>query len=505
MTAEEELISLREENRVLREQASLHQETMSLQQELINRQQERITLLERELSVQQEQLSQFAEQVKALQIRLAKDSHNSHLPPSSDRFSRQPKSLRKKSGKKSGGQQGHQGKTLRFSPCPDEVLVHAVDHCEHCQADLRQVPASGVERRQVVDVPPSRLLVWEHHSEQKHCPQCQHITIAPFPAEVHAPVQYGPRIAAIAVYLVQQQLLPLARACEVMEDLLAASMSEGTLCDLIGRCASNLTEVEQHIKEALLASSVIHQDETGLYVAGHRQWMHVTCTPRLTHYAVHASRGHAALDAIGILPRFAGTSVHDGWRSYFLYGCLHALCLVHLLRELTFLAEEQGLQWAADLKALLLDMKEATDQAREQHFATVHPLEVADWQAQFVALVAQADATTSTAQAPPGTKGRAKQSAARNLLDRLINNQEAVLAFLHRLVVPFDNNQAERDVRMVKVQQKVSGSFRSEAGAAAFCRIRSYLSTLRKQGVDLLASLEATLRGHPILPSFQTT
>jgi len=498
MTAEEELIHLRQENRLLREQASV-------QRELINRQQEQITLLERELSLQQEQMAQFAEQVKALQERLAKDSHNSHLPPSSDRFGRQPKSLRQKSGKKPGGQEGHPGKTLMFSPCPDEVIVHPVERCEQCQADLRHIPPSMVERRQVVDVPPARLLVREHHSEQKQCPQCQQITVAPFPAEVRAPVQYGPRIAAMAVYLVQQQLLPLARACEVMEDVLAVSLSEGTLCDMTLRCASNLAEVEQHIKEALISSSVIHQDETGLYVTGHRQWMHVTCTPTLTHYGVHASRGHEALDAIGILPRFGGTSVHDGWRSYFLYACAHALCLVHLLRELTFLAEEQGLEWAADLKALLLSMKEATDEAREHGLATLHPLEVEDWQAQFVALVAHADAMTPTAQAPPGSKGRAKQSAARNLIDRLIHHQEAVLAFLHHLVVPLDNNQAERDIRMVKVQQKVSGSFRSKVGASAFCRIRGYLSTLRKQGLDLLTSLEATLRGHPILPSFQST
>ena len=495
MTAEEELIQVRQENRLLREQARL-------QQELISRQQEQISLLERELGLQQQQLTQLTQQVKALQERVAKDSHTSHLPPSSDRFSRQPKSLRKKSGKKPGGQEGHPGKTLLFSPCPDEVIVHAVERCEQCQADLRQVPPSVVERRQVVDVPPTHLLVREHHSEQKQCPQCQQITVASFPAEVCAPVQYGPRIAALAVYLVQQQLLPLARAREVMEDLLAVSMSEGTLCDLIARCSSHLAEVEQHIKEALIASAVIHQDETGLYVAGHRQWMHVTCTPTLTHYCVHASRGRAALDAIGILPRFGGTSVHDGWRSYFLYACSHALCLVHLLRELTFLAEEQGLAWAADLKALLLEMKAATDETRQLGLTTLHPLEVEDWQAQFVALVAHADATTPTAQAPPGTKGRAKQSAARNLLDRLIDDQEAVLAFLHRLTVPFDNNQAERDIRMVKVQQKVSGSFRSQAGATAFCRIRGYLSTLRKQGLDLLASLEATLRGHPILPSF---
>ena len=205
MTAAEELIHLRHENRLLREQASL-------QQALINRQQEQITLLERELSLQQAQLTQFAEQVKALQDRLSKDSHNSHLPPSSDRFSRQPKSLRQKSGKQPGGEPGHPGKTLLFSPCPDEVMVHVVERCEQCQADLRQVPPSVVERRQVVDVPPTHLLVREHHSEQKQCPQCQQITVASFPAEVCAPVQYGPRIAALAVYLVQQQLLPLARA-----------------------------------------------------------------------------------------------------------------------------------------------------------------------------------------------------------------------------------------------------------------------------------------------------
>jgi len=477
MTPEERLREMEHENNVLREQ-------LTQRDELIGQLQQRIHLLEEQLS---------------------KNSHNSHLPPSSDRFVRQPKSLRKKSGKKPGGQEGHPGKTLMWSEIPDEVIVHPVTCCEHCQSDLQAVPPVQIERRQVVDVPAPRLLVQEHHAERKQCPACQQITAAPFPAAVDARVQYGMRLGAMAVYLVQQQLLPWARACEVLSDLVGAQISEGTLASLIERCAQNLGEVEEHIKEALVKADVLHQDETGLYVKGVRHWIHVACTAHLTHYAVHPKRGKEALDAIGILPRFGGTSVHDGWRSYFLYACSHALCLVHVLRELTFLAEDQGLSWAADLKALLLDMKEAADQARAQGLARLHPLEVEDWQAQFVALVAHADATTPTAQAPPGKRGRAKQSAARNLLDRLIDDQQAVLAFLHRLVVPFDNNQAERDVRMVKVQQKVSGSFRSEAGATAFCRIRGYLSTLRKQGLDLLASLEATLRGHPILPSFQTT
>jgi transposase len=477
MTPEEELLELRQENKALQEQ----------------------------LAQRDALIAQLQQRMQALEEQLAKDSHNSHLPPSSDRFVRQPKSLRTKSGKKAGGQPGHPSATLQWHACPDEIIVHAVTCCEHCQHDLQAVKPLQVERRQVVEVPPAQLIVQEHQAECKQCPGCQRLTSAPFPPGVDARVQYGLRVGAIAVYLVQQQLLPWARACEVLADLLGVHMSEGTLASLIERCAQNLGEVEEHIKEALVQAEVLHQDETGLYVKGVRYWMHVACTAQLTHYAVHPKRGKEALEAIGILPRFGGTSVHDGWRSYFLYACLHALCLVHLLRELTFLAEEQGLSWAVELKALVLDMKEATDEARKLGLATVHPLEVQDWQAQFVALVAYADATTPTAQAPPGTKGRAKQSAARNLLDRLIDNQEAVLAVLHRLVVPFDNNQAERDVRMVKVQQKVSGSFRSEAGATAFCRIRGYLSTLRKQGLSLLASLEATLRGHPILPSFQAT
>jgi transposase len=477
MTPEERLCEMEQENAVLREQ-------LTQRDELIEQLQQRIQLLEELLS---------------------KNSHNSHLPPSSDRFVRQPKSLRKKSGKNSGGQEGHPGKTVMWSEIPNEVIVHPVTCCEHCQSDLQAVPPIHIERRQVVDVPAPCLLVQEHHAERKQCPACHQITAASFPAGVDARVQYGMHLGAIAIYLVQQQLLPWARACEVLSDLVGVQISEGTLASLIERCAQNLSEVEQHIKAALVQADVLHQDETGLYVKGVRHWIHVACTAQLTHYGVHPKRGKEALDAIGILPRFQGISVHDGWRSYFLYACAHALCLVHVVRELTFLAEEQSLEWAAELKTLLLEMKEATDEAREQGRAMLHPLEVEDWQAQFVALVAHADATTPTAHAPPGTKGRAKQSAARNLLDRLIGDQEAVLAFLHRLVVPFDNNQAERDIRMVKVQQKVSGSFRSEAGAAAFCRIRGYLSTLRKQGVDLLASLEATLRGHPIFPSFQTT
>jgi transposase len=473
---------------------------------------ERIQQLEQEKSVLQEQLAQrdaliaqLLQRVQTLEERQAKDSHNSHLPPSSDRFVRQPKSLRKKSEKPSGGQAGHRGQSLRFSSAPDEVIVQAVERCQQCQADLHAVKPEAIERRQVVDIPLPRVLVREYRSEQKQCPHCQQFTVAPFPQAVRAPIQYGATIGAMGVYLVQQHLVPLARTCEILEDLLGVSMSEGTLCSLIERCTQNLASVETHLKEALVQAEVIHQDETGLYVSGQRHWMHVTSTPTLTHYQVHASRGQQALEAIGILPRFTGISVHDGWGSYFLYACTHATCNVHLLRDLTYLAEEQGLWWAAKLKRLLLEMKAATDQRREQGRLWLDPLEVADWQVRFLAVLAEGDQAHPRAQAPPGHRGRVKQSPARNLLDRVRTHQQAVWAFLEDLRVPFDNNLAERDLRMVKVQQKVSGCFRSWAGAQAFARIRGYLSTLRKQGLPLLSALQATLLGHPLLPSFQKT
>src|SRR5256714_2112861 len=425
-------MSIEEENQRLREQVAERDERI---QHLENRLCQQSGLMQQ----MQEQIAGLTQRVKDLQDRLAKDSHKSSLPPSSYRFVRQPKSLRTKSEKKTGGQEGHPGTTLRFSEAPDEVMEHLVTVCSSCQHDLREVEACVTLRRQVVDIPSPRLMVQEHRAEPKQCPRCQHMTLAPFPTAVAAPIQYGPVIGAAAVYLTQQQLLPWERTCEVLSDLLGVQLSEATVGELIKRAACQLAPVEHQIKKALIQAAVLHQDETGVSVAGKRYWEHVTSTATLTHYHVDRSRGQDALNAIGILPVFKGISIHDAWGSYFLYDCEHALCLVHLLRELVFQAEEQVAVWAADLKELLLSMKQATQQARDQ--------------------------------------GKRR--------------------------VDFDNNLAERDLRMIKVQQKVSGCFRSLAGAQAFSCIRGYLSTLRKQGLPLLPALQATLCGHPLLPSFE--
>lgn len=254
-------MSLEEENQRLREQLRLRDERIQQQETLLGEQR----LLMQQL---QAQIATLTQHVKDLQDRLAKDSHNSSLPPSSDRFGRQAKSLRKKSEKQSGGQEGHQGTTLRFAEAPDEVIAHRVSVCASCQHDLREVEACVTLRRQVVDIPSPRLLVQEHQAEQKQCPRCQHLTVAAFPPAVAAPIQYGPLIGAAAVYLTQQQLLPWERTCEVLWDLLGIQMSEGTVGELIQRTVDQLAPVEGHIKEALMASAVLHQDETGVSVAG---------------------------------------------------------------------------------------------------------------------------------------------------------------------------------------------------------------------------------------------
>ena len=350
---------------------------------------EELEQLRQENSALRDQVALLSERISVLEAKLAKDSHNSHLPPSSDRFQRQPKSLRKKSGKKPGGQAGHGGNTLKLSETPDQVIVHPVEHCQHCQRDLREVESLHVERRQVLDLPPKRVVVIEHQAQQKCCPTCHQISSAAFPQDVRAPIQYGAALGAVGVYLVQQQLLPYERASEVIEDLLGPPMSVGTLQGLVARCAEQLEPVEQQIKAALSRAEVLHQDETGLYVAGQRHWMHVSATEHLTHYAVHRKRGKEALDAIGILADFQGVSVHDGWRSYWQYLCQHGLCNVHHLRELTFLEEERQQAWASEMKELLLESKAAVEQARAEGRSSLHPLEVADWKARYQALLAE--------------------------------------------------------------------------------------------------------------------
>jgi transposase len=448
----------------------------------------------------QTQLLALTERVAALEARWAKDSHNSHQPPASDGLARKTRSLRQKSGKKPGGQPGHPGSTLRWSEHPDRVVTHAPDHCAQCGTPLAAGPETGCERRQVVDLPPLQLAVTEHRAQQRVCPQCRATTQAAFPPFVTQAVQYGPGIKALAVYLNQYQLLPWERAGELLADLFGHAPGEGSLATFLATCFARLEPIEAAIREAIRAAPVSQMDETGVRIAGKTRWLHYVGTATLALYAWHPKRGREGIEAVGVLPEFAGTRVHDAWAPYLSYGGAYGLCNAHLLRELTFLAEQTQQGWTRELISLLLEMKAVVEQAQAAGATALPEAERQALAARYAALVS-AGSAQNPAPAVTGKRGRPKQSPAKNLLDRLEVHREAVLAFLHDFAVPFDNNLAERDLRMVKVQQKISGGFRTPTGASQFCRIRGFIVTLRKRGDHVLTALQSVFTDAPCLPA----
>jgi transposase len=448
------------------------------------------------------QVATLTTRVQELEARLGQHSQDSHRPPSSDERPVPPRSQRAANGKRPGGQPGHRGQTLAMSATPDEVVAHHPRACGHCGAGLTAVPPRTAERRQVVDLPPLALVVTEHRAATACCPHCQQATTAPFPAGVQPGVQYGQQVLGLGLYLRHYQLLPYLRIQETLTDLFGASPGVGTLHTAGQRAASALLPVEAALKAALAAAAVLHVDESGIRVQGQGAWVHAASTARLTHYAWHAKRGQAATDAIGILPRFRGRLTHDAWAPYWHAACQHSLCNAHLLRDLTAADEQPGQRWATTMRTLLRAMYRAVTAGRAAGLTACPPARLATFVRRYQRLRAFGEAANPPPQRQAGDprRGRRKQSKARNLLDRLRTHADAVLAFLHDWAVPFDNNQAERDLRMLKVQQKISGTFRDPASADAFCRLRSYIATLRKQGRAILSALTLTLRGQPPLP-----
>lgn len=441
------------------------------------------------------------ERVKTLENQLNQNSRNSGKPPSSDGFKKpKPKSLRTKDGRMPGGQIGHKGHTLEFAADPDHIVVHRAAICS-CGHHLKDAPVIRHEKRQVHDLPPFHLEVTEHQAEVKCCLACGNTVKGQFPADVAAPVQYGPKFRATAIYLSQYQLLPYERVSEVMEHLFHHELSEGTLANANQSLYEKLEPVECAIAGAIAESAVAHFDETGMNVQGKTQWCHVACTDQLTHYFVHPNRGQKGMDAAGILPRFQGTAIHDALASYFYYAdCHHALCNAHILRELIFVLEQEHEQWAKLMIDLLLEAKSAV-----QSHGVLSAEEVARFAKKYDVILnlglAEDAKLNPPVEQPAGKRGKSKQSKPKNLLDRLEEHRLAVLTFLCDPDVPFDNNQAERDLRMVKVQQKISGTFRSEQGAKIFCRIRGYISTAKKNACSIIDAIQNALQGNPFVPS----
>jgi transposase len=317
------------------------------------------------------QLTELLARVAQLEAQLALNSHNSSKPPSSDAFVRPPKnrSLRKASGKKPGAQSGHEGHNLSWNETPDQIVDHLPEECSECHSELSHLAIEGWQSHQVLDLPQDlKLTTLQHRAATKRCPHCHKVNQASFPKEATHYLQYGPQLRALAVYLSQVQLLPYERTCEVINELFSLNLSQGTLTHMIEECYDHLEEPEKVIREGLVHSEVAHNDETGLYVQGVRQWLHVMSSSELTFYAYHAKRGHKATDEIGLLPLFKGTSVHDSCSSYWGYSaCQHALGNAHILRELTFVSEQLGQGWANRLIEHLLDLKDQVQVAHGQN------------------------------------------------------------------------------------------------------------------------------------------
>lgn len=461
--------------------------------ELVRSQAARIAELEAEVQA-------LRAHVQSLQAQRAKDSRTSGKPPSSDGLKKppRPKSERVKGARRPGGQKGHRGQTLQQTDHPDRVIEHRPAQCPDCGQDLAGAAVVDQCRRQIFDLPPLALEITEHRALIVCCPQCRRESAAPFPPGVEQPVQYGERLKALSVYLKDYQLLPYARQRELFADVFGHRLSVASLLKAEQTCAEALDAPLAAIHRQLLNAPVVHFDETGLRVEGRLHWLHTAGTETLTAYRVHPKRGTEALEAIDLLANYTGVAVHDGLRSYFGYAtCTHALCNAHHLRELRFIHEQYAQAWAADLR-LLLRLAHRLKQGHGSALTDTLKARLAQWYDQLLA--AGEDELPADPPSPPGQRGRRKQHPARNLHQRLRRYQTETLRFLHHPAVPFDNNGAERDLRMIKTQQKVSGTFRRLTGAQRFARIRSYISTARKQGQRVLEVLRSVFTDQPWMP-----
>ena len=445
-----------------------------------------------------DQVQVLTTQVSDLKQRLDTHSRNSSKPPSSDGPAKpRTKSLRTPSGKKPGGQKGHLGQTLKQVAHPDHLVTLPLSSCA-CHADLSNEMVIGYERRQRFDLPEPTLDVTEYQGEMKTCPACGRNVTASFPDDLAAPAQYGSRFRSLLVYLQNQQLLPLRRIRQMMADLYGAPVSDATIVDATRRCDAHLAPFETAVKEALGTGAILHVDESGVRTAGTLHWLHSASTTTLTFYGVHEKRGRAAIDHFNIIPDFGGRLIHDFWKPYLTYDCAHGLCNAHHLRELTFLFEQDDQSWAKHMFDLLLRMNECV----RQHSAPLTEEQKTPWLKQYREILTRGWQVNPLPPPPRHkTRGRPKKTKAQNLLARLGEHEASVLAFVHDNQVPFTNNLAEQDIRMIKLRLKISGCFRTLAGAQQFARIRSYLSTVRKQGGNILQAIAHAMSGRPFLPA----
>jgi transposase len=424
--------------------------------------------------------------ITLLADKLNLNSSNSSKPPSSDpNREKRPKA---KTGKKPGGQIGHNGTTLEKVDVPDKVEVIKVDKSKLPKGDYKEV---GYENRQVFDIQISRV-VTEYRAQILENENGKRFT-ASFPDGVTKAVQYGANLKAHSVYMSQSQLIPYDRITDYFAEQLGIPVSAGSIYNFNKHACDLLEPFEVRAKHKLAESKLSHADETGININGDKYWLHCCSNDFWTLLYSHKKRGTEAMDAIGILPNFKGILCHDHWKPYYRYDCTHSLCNAHHLRELTWAWEQDNQSWAQDMHSLLEKINRKVIDAGgvlSMRMSEKYRLEYRD-----ILNAAEEECPPPDAKREKGQKGRIKRTKSRNLLERLRDYEEDVLRFMDVDIVPFTNNLGERDIRMTKVQQKISGCFRSEEGAEIFCRLRSYLSTCRKQNISSSTALELLFDG----------
>lgn len=439
---------------------------------------------------------------RELENRSNLNSSNSSIPPSKNPLNHKkiPNS-RVRSGKNPGGQIGHIGTTLSPAEKPDIIIEHAPKVCSRCGATVQTKLLQFLDERQEAELPPTTILWIAHRIFSYHCPDCHTITNGEFPRHVTQKVQYGVRLTAYVAYLSVYQLIPVKRLTHILSDLHGCSISPGTVINMVERVGGNLEEFADKIRELLIESPVVHTDETGMKVGKKKSWLHVASTKLLTLYGIFGSRGHAGIEALGVLPHYFGIAVHDFWDSYHKYPCNHAYCNAHILRELKRVEEETKQDWAIRMRELLLKAKKISEIFHDKG-KLVDPSLIKFLNEEYSNIIIEGMQANPPPKPIKGKKGRRKQPHSRNLLERMQNNQTEILLFLTNPLAPFDNNLAERDIRMPKLKMKISGLFRSENGAQAFSRIRSYVSTMQKNEISIIDGLMKAAMGDPWIPDY---
>lgn len=466
-------------------------------------QQMKIILSQKDEIIQQlkEENLLLKQEIKKLKESAGKDSTNSSKPPSTDNaFKEKESKANKNTKRKRGAQKGHTGSNLKKSDNPDFVKVLQSTTCEECSHNLEDVDAKSVSSKQLFDIPPVVMQVTEFQQETKVCPCCGTVNKPDFPEGLNSYVQYGNNIKAFIAYLSTYQMVPYGRITELIEDLVKHRISSGTVYNMLQDFYTKLEPFEENIKKLLLKSPVINVDETGTNVGAKLHWSHVISTSLVTYYMIHEKRGGEAIDDMGILPLFEGVAVHDHWKPYNKYECEHSFCNAHILRELNGIIENEGAIWASDMYKLLTNMNIYLYSLEGKGIEFPSGGKIQQYYQRYDDICKAAQIYYPPPEEKPKTKRKPKQCKGKNLLDRLVEHKEGTLMFFMNLLVPFTNNLAERDLRMLKVKEKISGCFASFRGAEIFNRIRSFISTMKKNNRPVLEELGNVLKGEVYMP-----